>query len=295
MCCNNLHFDEEEFALQTAIGFAILSYNQPDQLLRLTQRLTAMYDAPIVCHHNFDQCALSFHNFPAQVSVCRPHIVTKWGDVSCIHAALRALRQLYERSDPEWFVLLSGSDYPVAPAERVLHELRTGSFDAYIEHARLEAASKEAWVRNAYDRYVSFRFRIGRHRKFAIRSSWLSRHRTPFHDGFSCFAGDHWITGNRSVARILLNEVPPGLLSHLSGCYIPEECFYQTVLCNRPELRLSNDSKRYRDWSTKDCHPKTLGLEDIPAIQQSGAYFARKFDLNLHPETFDAFDRITSA
>jgi hypothetical protein len=117
----------------------------------------------------------------------------------------------------------------------------------------------------------------------------------PFHDGFTCFAGDHWITGNRRVARILLNEVPPGLLSHLSGCYIPEECFYQTVLCNRPELRLSNDSKRYRDWSTKDCHPKTLGLEDIPAIQQSGAYFARKFDLDLHPETFDVFDRITSA
>lgn len=62
------------------IGVAILSYNEPAQLLYLTKVLTAMFNQPpIVCHHNFDQCSLHRDSFPPNVRFVRPHVRTRWG------------------------------------------------------------------------------------------------------------------------------------------------------------------------------------------------------------------------
>ena len=272
------------------IGFVILSYDKPEQLLRLATRLTSMYDAPIVCHHNFDQCDVDFRAFPENVSVCRPHIPTRWGDVSCIQAARRALRMLYEKSDPEWFVLLSGSDYPVASARRVLGELGRGEFDAYMEYIRVRFPSKDRFACVAYDRYIAWRLQIGRRVWFPVRDPRMTRIGSPFRDGYSCFAGDHWITANRRSARALLDCAHEPLLKHLARRPIPEECFYQTVLCNDPDLRISGTSKRYRDWSQGGGSPKMLGIEDIPAILNSGAFFARKFDMGKDAAAMDRLD-----
>ena len=41
------------------IGFVIVSYDKPAQLLRLVRRLMKLYNnPPIVCHHDFSQCSL---------------------------------------------------------------------------------------------------------------------------------------------------------------------------------------------------------------------------------------------
>jgi len=52
---------------------------------------------------------------------------------------------------------------------------------------------------------------------------------------------------------------------------------------------------RYIDWRMGGYHPKTLGLDDIPRILASGAHFARKFDLAMGPEVFDAIDEIVDS
>lgn len=44
-------------------------------------------------------------------------------------AASRALRLLYQNAAPDWFILLSGADYPTAPAEKVVKELKSSGMD----------------------------------------------------------------------------------------------------------------------------------------------------------------------
>ena len=216
---------------------------------------------------------------------------------------MRALRNLYEKEDPDWFVLLSGSDYPVATADTILSELKTGGYDAYLDFRAITFQagipssldnrkaphnfSDPGWVLLGYDRYVAKlvnypslnKWLRPRRRKFFIRHPWLAWPFHPFRANLRCFGGEHWFTANRRVARVLLDEYENGerLIKHFSKCLAPEEAFYQTVICNKPGLRVSGNNKRYIDWSADGAHPKILDSGDIPAIAASGAHFARKF------------------
>lgn len=232
------------------IGFIILSYSDPEQLLQLTMRLGSMFPgAKISCAHNFGQAQLDPGCFPSFVSFVRPHVSTRWGHISVIHAAMSAVRDLYEKEDPDWFVLLSGSDYPVATADTILSELKTGGYDAYLDFREvtppvgipLSLDNREAdyvfsdpgWVLLAYDRYVakllnypSLTKRLRpRRRKLFIRHPWLAWPFHPFRSNLRCYGGEHWFTANRRVARVLLDEYESGerLIKHFSERLVPEE------------------------------------------------------------------------
>jgi hypothetical protein len=285
--------------VMSTIGFVILSHSNPEQLLQLTKRLGSMFPhARISCAHDFGQAPLHPQSYPTFVSFVSPHVSTRWGDISVVHAAMRGLRDLYQKDDPDWFVLMSGSDYPVAPAEAILRELKTGSYDAYLDFravtrgARLMPTSSDSreatdgfgspgWAPLAYERYLAkaVKIRSITKRTFFIWHPWLIWPFHPFRSKFHCFGGDHWFTANRRVARILLDEYETGerLIKHFSQRAVPEEAFYQTVICNQSGLRVSADNKRYADWSLGGDHPKFLNAGDIPAILASRAHFARKF------------------
>jgi hypothetical protein len=300
------------------IGFIIVSHDKPAQLLRLTRRLKKLYDnPPIVCHHDFGQCSLEGFDFPSEVTFVRPHIDTKWGEMSFALAFFAGLRAMYQRIDsPDWFVFMSGTDYPVRPAHAVLDQLVQGGFDAYMDYRLVKypwtpdpcvqyaphSFNSAGWVPLAYDRYIavqlwlpwyswtrrkSIKIPVGK-----IRSKLLVGPFNPFSETLKCYGGSTWFTGNRKVAERLLarNAENRKVLAHYSRRFIPDESHWHTILCNQPDLKISKDSLRYIDWSLSGHHPKTLGMEDIPGILASGAHFARKFDLAMGAEVFDAID-----
>lgn len=288
----------------STIGFVIVTYSEPEQLLALTKRIGSMFPgAKISCAHDFGQASLDEGRYPTFVSFVRPHVDTQWGHISVIHAAMGALRELYEKEDPDWFVLLSGSDYPVVSANTILSELDSGQYDAYLDFRDVSRPTgwvppldnrevtygfgTSKWVPLAYDRYLAKQIRYPSvtkrlrptQRTFVIRHPWLAWPFHPFRSNLRCFGGDHWFTANRRVARVLLDEHENGerLVKHFSKRSVPEEAFYQTVICNQSDLRVCGDNKRYTDWSLGGWHPKILEVGDLPAIAASGAHFARKF------------------
>jgi hypothetical protein len=159
------------------IGFAILSYNEPEQLLRLVKTLNAMFGAPpIVCHHDFSQCSLREALFPTNVRFVHPHIVTRWGDIAVPLAALRAFSLLRTYDRPDWFILLSGSAYPVLPDDEIMTNLANGNYDTYLDNRELlygavppgqtdydvgfgsYSLDESSWIALLYDRYCTCRF-----------------------------------------------------------------------------------------------------------------------------------------
>ena len=282
----------------TSIGFVILSHSEPEQLLRLTSRLENMFPtSKIICAHDFGQTPLDTRCYPATVSFVTPHVPTRWGHISLVHAAMNGLRKLYERDGPDWFVLLSGSDYPVTDAATIHRDLATGEYDAYLDHreiplkliipepnSTLYGTNRPEWIADAYARYIAPRVKYPwLTREFRlIRRTLVFRFPSPFHPfrrNMRCFGGDHWFTANRRVAKTLLGEYENGggLLRYFANRPIPDEAFYHTVICNNANLRVSHDNKRYADWSVYGPHPKFLEIEDIPKISASRSHFARKF------------------
>jgi hypothetical protein len=265
------------------IGFVLLTYNEPAQLLRLIRRLMELYDnPPIVCHHDFKKSTLEGFDFPKEVTFVRPHLDTKWGSIQCINGFLAALRMMYQRDDsPDWFVFLSGSDYPVKPARDVLADLDAGGFDAYMDHRLVEypytpdpdahyephGFRSNGWVPVAYDRYIAVRLWLpwySRARRKAIkvpigivRSKSLVAPFNPFSETLKCYGGEWWMTANRKAAERLLAQdaTNQSILAHFTKKFIPEEATLHTMLCNQSDLRISTDSKRYIDWSQRSSMP----------------------------------------
>jgi hypothetical protein len=108
-----------------SIGFVLLTHNKPRQVIRLIQRLDQMFEQPpIVCHHDFSQSHLPIDDLPHNTRLVQPYYKTGWSLFSVIDGMLEALALMYTaQAVPDWFVLLSGSDYPIKPASQILADL----------------------------------------------------------------------------------------------------------------------------------------------------------------------------
>lgn len=309
--------------MHSRIGFVILSHNNPSQLLRLTRRLVQLYDGPtIVCHHDFSKCSLAGFDFPKEVTFVNPHINTKWGSILLVTAFREALRTMYQRTGgPDWFVFISGADYPVQSAQVVLADLDNGGFDAYVDHYLVEhpftpvpgfpyeehGCKSVGWVPLAYNRYIAVPLWLPWYsrtqRKLIkvyvghVRAKSYVRLFNPFPEHLKCYGGSGWFTGNRKAAERLLaeNDENRALFAYYSNKFIPDESLPHTILCNQPDLKISGNDFRYIDWSAGGHHPKTLTTQDIPRMRASGAHFARKFDLAKGAEVFDALDAVVDS
>jgi hypothetical protein len=259
-----------------------------------------------VCHHDFSKCFLEKTHFPKNVHFIDPHLVTSWGDISVCLAALKAFGVLMERHNPDWIILLSGSDYPVRRAEDIHHHLSKSEFDVLLDYREIQhnlalanpaiqvGFGRPDWIRLAYTRYCGTRFwwprpsrelLIGgilpfRRSYFAVSSPGIDSvlQRVQFLRPSRIFGGDFWFQANRKAISALLNYKSLGrLVRYYRRREIPEESLFHTVFCNDPSLRVCTSHLRYANWNGNGAHPKWLGIADLPDVAASGAHFARKF------------------
>jgi Core-2/I-Branching enzyme len=288
--------------MKPPIGFALATFQNPEQTLSLCERLNAMFDKPpIAIHHDFSQSSLNTGLFPKNVHFVEKWVRTKWGNISVVDAFVHAFRLVYAKSDPDWVVNLSNSDHPIQTADFILRDLYDKPFDAFLDSRavkdlgqpiRNEGLGEQSfrhptWQQLGYNRYVAIplcspamarRLRTPSE-KLTLRSPFLSKRFTPFHSEVTCYGGDAWFTLSRRAAHILIDETPlwQRLRHHYRNRYVPEESFYHTVICNSPGLKISQDNKRYTDWRDCGSHPRILGIEDLPRLMKSTHHFARKF------------------
>ena len=117
------------------VGFVLATYHLPQQTLYLCHRLGEMFgDPPIAIHHDFSQASLDRSLFPPNVMFVEDWVETGWGSMSVVDAQLLALDLLYRTADPEWFITLSTSDYPIQTAERILADLHASEdIDLFLD------------------------------------------------------------------------------------------------------------------------------------------------------------------
>ncbi len=289
------------------LGFVLLTHRAPLQILRLIRKLNTMFDQPpIVIHHDFGQCALPLDEFPPNVEFVRPHLKTAWCDWSVTEATTRAIAQMYRAPQPpRRFVFLSGADYPIKPAAQILSELDEGNYDAQISYelvrrgnlkTHMQVVGFGRYLTKTYD-YRSLNKKLQpRMRELHISHPLLTQFLLPFHkEKLQCYVGWNWFCGNEKAAQAIIefHRTRPALANHYkSRLMCAEESYHHTILCNTPGLKILNDDLRYTDWSGGGGHPKTLGMEDLPALLASTKHFARKFD-ETNTQVLDELDAVT--
>jgi hypothetical protein len=275
------------------IGFVVLSHSQPEQLRRLLSTLDRAYrNPPIVVHHDFSQCRLpdDAAGWSTDLQFVRPHIHTEWGRFSIVEAFLAALALLFSTRAPDWFVLLSASDYPARAGLSVVRELTTGDADLYMDYQFVDRAPLVPEPEPAGDTYLG----IGKEKWRQIVNERYILPPHPFSEDLRCCAGDFWLTGNRRVAGKLIDSPAryPDLFKYYSTFFCPDESLCHTVLGNDPDLRIEKNNKRYAVWPDLGAHPKTLQDSNFDAITRSGCHFVRKCLPPVSDALLDKLDRI---
>lgn len=301
---------------EPVIGFCILSHSDQAQLLALVRTLNTVYGfPPIVCHHDSSQSPIDAALFPDNVRLTSRSFTTGWGRSSVVHAGILAIQELFEHFAPDWFVLLSASDYPIATAGKVRSFLSKSTCDAFVDARDLfiQAPTPAKIVGNNsptlrhFDSAANFKIK---HRLYLATEIWipivrrkprlrLGRYtiRLPFvgaaakRGKINVYYGDHWLMGNARAARTIYEDSQNKtfLLNHLKHRANADECYYQSILLNDSALTVCRDAKRFTEWNGGGAHPMLLTDAQFDDISRSGSFFARKFEKNS--SVIDRIDR----
>lgn len=116
----------------------------------------------------------------------------------------------------------------------------------------------------------------------------------PFRQGKALWAGDAWFMVRRAAAVQILEAVDRerAYVRYLSRTIVPDEVFFQTLVANwLPHLRIG-PQRRYRVFLPGEWHPHVWRRDELPALLETGADFARKFDLDVDAGILDDLDAL---
>lgn len=291
------------------LGFVVLSHHKPYQTVRLTCRLAGLFpDARIVCHHDFGRSALDRRRLPDSVEVIEPHLRTQWGNFSLVRATVAGLRALFDTpAAPEWFVLLSGVDYPIKSATVIRDTFLNSPYDAHMNLVLVDPGGLRSEQMDYPQRFLSVALWWGMFsrrsrptwRQLKLRGPFIDQYLLPFHDGLRCYAGSQWFAANRRAVTHLFDtyEHSRALRQYYRWRFGPDESYFHTILANAPHLRVKNEWThlvRFVGSGPVD-RPNTFVSADLGELLSAPQPFARKFDEQVDIAVLDRLDELIGA
>jgi hypothetical protein len=107
--------------------------------------------------------------------------------------------------------------------------------------------------------------------------------------GIPIYVGSTWMSLSAAAVAAILSA-PRRALSFFRHVPIPDEACFQTILCNSTGLTFAPGNERFIRFN-KEESPEILTANDLEAVVQSGAHFARKFDDSVDSTVLDLLDK----
>lgn len=203
---------------------------------------------------------------------------TPWGSFALVEATLRCMQAAEDESlGYSHAVLLSERDFPIRPRAEIEAFLA-----AHADSTFMEWHDMPFWL----DSHHRLRHWHLRRRHLHI---WIpARRRIPaVVDPIR--GGAMWWCMARDDVRHCLDMAArhPEIARYFRHTDVPDETFFQTLVCARPGATVVNDSMRFILWDPDAAHPETLTAAHLDAMTASGKLFARKFDETANPGVLD--------
>lgn len=207
-----------------------------------------------------------------------------WGGYSLVDAELRGIEQLLEMgADWEFFINLSGQDFPLATQKRIRSFLsvnRGKEFIRVLDQATLRPDTMGRVLKHVVEL------------KDLIVDSLTTR---LFLDGATPYIGNQWKIVSRQFCQFVCHDpAVDRYKSFYRNTFIADEGFFQTVMMNTAAHgEIVNDDKRMIDWVPDGdikLRPRTFRTADARALTESPALFARKFDAEEDAQILDILE-----
>ena len=204
-----------------------------------------------------------------------------WGGYSMVQAELNGIKQLLGlNKDWDYFINLSGQDYPLKSQKIIREYLKQNAGNNFIKFAN-QARSRPETMNRIENYFVE-----------ADRCFEDVTVKRKFLKGVIPYIGGQWMILTRECCEFICNS---GEAKKFEEFYlntlIADESFFQTVLMNTSFVgNLINDDKRAIIWipdGNIKLRPKTFTGEDLQYLLEGDNLFARKFDDTIDKDIID--------
>jgi hypothetical protein len=269
------------------IAYLITAYNNYNHLKRL---IRALNDGNGVFFIHIDKKSPlpnNLHEFDNIIFIERKNVW--WGGWSHLDAILRLIRSAAGHSF-DYYILLSGTDYPIRPNSFLYEKLSSG--DEFISMNKGFGIPK-AEDRTKYYYFDYFDRRNLRNIKtlffFLLERTirlFFQKRSYPFEQIY--YGPTWWALSNDCIAYVLDQiEKNKEYLTFYQTSWCPEESFFQTIIGNSPFSSTCTTNLTYVDWDSEP-KPGLINQNHVELFKRQtefdsnyGTYtpfFARKFD-----------------
>ena len=208
----------------------------------------------------------------------------RWGGYSMVETELRGIKKLLKTS-AEWdfFILLSGQDFPLKPQAFVQDFLSQNKGKDFITIAD-QAKQRPDTLSRVENYFIELHSRV-------LRTPF----KRPYLRDATPYIGDQWMILSRNYCEFVCSS---GEVEKFKRFYrhtlIADEGFFQTVIMNTSYSgTLVNDDKRAIIWipvGNIKLRPKTFTANDTEFLLASEDLFARKFDETVDSNILDILE-----
>ena len=290
-----------KFTPRTAYMLQI--HKNPDQVNMFINQLTSEDLADVFVHidkRNYEQLSEKIVK-NKNVKVLEKSVACEWGDISQVDTTLLLLREVLEsKIHYDYVCLRSGQDLLVK--EGFKDFLVDNPNKIFIDLINITWKNKGAmllnWPKFTRRRYTTAHpFRIFRR---AIKYLYdkgikLFPNTNYWPEKYDFYCGSQWFTVPIEVAKYIIEFLDENkwYYTFFKNTYTPDEWFFHTLIMNsnyKSEVVKNNlFYLRMGETLSERNSPVYLTSEDIPVIESSNKFFARKFDIKIDHSVIEYF------
>lgn len=275
------------------IAYCILTHNNPEHLLRLTRAIATPNTHSFVHIDAKSDMNISESKNP-QLTLVKNQVPVYWGSFHIVQATLNTFEEALHHDDYDYFVVLSGADYPIrsnAFIEKFFEENFPANFINVVKmpgngktmdrvlYPFLPASTKTPGFSAFVKRVIN---------KLARLLRITHKLPAPYKD-FVFYGGSAWVAFTKETVEHVLKfaKENPGFQKFFHNVLLPDESYFQTVLMNTKKDTLRKNAIMYTKWQEGNPSPETITEADMPELQKTEHHtnyghanplFARKFD-----------------
>lgn len=278
------------------VALLIHAHTNPEQLARLVSRLRHP-DVDIFINIDRKADIKPFQYNIENVYFVHDRVEVVWGRFSQLQQILNSLNEIVNtKASYSHILFISGLDYPIVPMSHIVEFLHDNPSKSYIDHFKLGDDEWSNLMRKRFEYWFFLPERDIRNNQIVKRVLQKTgfKRKYPFAE---VYYGSCWFTLSLKAINYLLDYTSqnPQIINFFKHVGCSDELYIQSVLLNSPLKKdMVNKIYRFFDWEDKGKNPKILTSDDLPKIQSSDAWFARKLDINIDASLMDKLDKLNA-
>ena len=257
------------------IAYLILAHNNWRHLERL---LAALNADEVSFFIHIDKKATADASFSEynNVKVLTDRVTVNWGGYSLVEAEFRLLKAAHEADNFDYYVLLSGVDYPIRSNRYIQSFFTKNKTKNFINVVKIPQNVKKYERLDTY--HIEGGARNNKLKRYSIGGINVLIGYLPFKRGypkryahFNLYAGSTWWAFHRDFVGYLLNYRVnnPHFFNFYKHARCPSEMIFQTIIMNSPFRESVDYGLTYDDWAIAPLpHPALIGEIHLPILRQ---------------------------